>query len=156
MLTNPPVLDMAPVKSREELQAREELISEFITASEDLRDFCANAPDTYRRELLRHKLTPEARDASLKQFVQRVQIMNPTILALRKADVRRGEAMLKLVTFLEANWGQWNHDPAINKLRFQESKLADDYNRANHELEIISTETMRLQAETRKLSNTNM
>ena len=45
--------------------------------------------------------------------------MNPAILALREADVRRGKAMLKLVTFLEANWGEWEYSPETDRLRFQ-------------------------------------
>ena len=58
-LTNPPVLDMTLVKSKEDLQARKEVIIEFITASKDLRDFCERAPNFYRQELMKHKLTPE-------------------------------------------------------------------------------------------------
>jgi hypothetical protein len=154
-LTNPPVLDMTLVQSKEDLRAREEAVGDFITASKDLRDFCDSAPDFYRRELLKHKLTPEAREASLKKFDQSLRGMNPAIVALREADVRRGQAMLKLVTFLEANWGKWEYSPETDRLRFQGSKLSEDYHRANQELKDLSTETMRLQAELKKLSNTN-
>jgi hypothetical protein len=152
-LTNPPVLDMAGLKGKEELQARVEAIREFIAASKELQDFCENALDTYRDELSKHKLTPETRDALLNKFVQKVQPVNRVIIALRKADVRRGEAMLKLATFLETNWGKWEYDSEKDRLRFQETKLSDDYSRANQELEKINAETLRLQAEAKNLSN---
>ncbi len=154
-LTNPPVLDVALVKSREELQMREEVIREYIAASKDLRDFCDNATETYRQELLNHKLTPETREAALKKFVQKVQGKNPTIVALRKADVRRGEAMLNVLTFLEANWGQWSTRPETDRLRFKETKLSDGYKQANQELKDVSAEIVRLQAQAKKLNNNN-
>jgi len=152
-LTNPPVLDVALMKSREELQTREEVIREYITASEDLRDFCDNSIEAYRQELLNHKLTPETREASLKTFVQKVQGKNPTIMALRKADVRRGEAMLKLLTLLEANWGKWEYGPKTDRLQFKETKLSDDYKHAYQELQDVSAEVVRLQAKAKKLNN---
>ncbi len=154
-LTNPPVLDMTLVKSKEDLQARKEVIIEFITASKDLRDFCERAPDFYRQELMKHKLTPETREASLKKFVQSLKGKNETIAALREADVRRGKAMLTPIMLLEANWGKWRYIPETGHLRFQGAKLSDDYNQANQELKDINTEIMRLQAEAKKWSKTN-
>ncbi len=154
-LTNPPVLDLGLVKSKEDLQAREEVISEFITASKNLRDFCDGAPDIYRQELLKHKLTPETREASLKKFVESLRGMNPTIVALRKADVRRGKAMLKLITLLEANWGKWDYKPETDQVQFQGTRLSEDYNRANQELKDVTTESMQLQAEVKKMRSTN-
>jgi hypothetical protein len=153
LLTNPPVLNVAPVKSREELQAREEVVREYIAASKDLRDFCDNSTEAYRQELLNHKLTPETREAALKTFVQKVQGKNPPIAALRKADVRRGEAMLKLLTLLEANWGKWEYSPKTDRLQFKETKLSDDYKHAYQELQDVSAEIVRLQAQAKKLNN---
>jgi threonine/homoserine/homoserine lactone efflux protein len=152
-LTNPPVLDVASVKSREELPPREEVIRDYIAASKDLRDFCDNATEAYRQELLNHKLAPEIREASMKAFIQRVQHKNPTIVALRKADVRRGEAMLKMLTFLDANWGQWEYRPETDRLQFKETKMSEDYYRAYQELQEISSEIVRLQAQAKSLNN---
>jgi hypothetical protein len=152
-LTNPPVLDMALLKSKEDLQTREEIVREFIAASKDMRDFCDNAIETYRQALLNHKLTPETREASLKAFIQKVQGVNPTIMALRRADVRRGEAMLNLLTYLEDNWGQWEYRPEKKQLRCKDTKVLDGYNRANQELNDAYAEIARLQAEVKKLKN---
>lgn len=77
------------------------------------------------------------------------------IAALREAEVRRGKAMLKLIMFLEANWGKWKHIPETGWQRFQGTKLSDDYHQANQELKDIKTEIMRLQAEAKRLNNTN-
>lgn len=152
-LSNPPVLDMALVKSKEDLEARKKVVSEFIRASKELQYFCDSATDAYGRELLKLDLTPEARDASLKKFIETVQGMNPTIKALRKADVRRGEAMLKLLTFLDASWGKWEYSLKTHRLQFNVVKLLDDYNRCNQELKDASKEVLRLQAESRRLNS---
>jgi len=155
-LTNPPVLDMTLVKSKEDLQTRKEIIGEFIAASKDLRDFFDSAPDFYRQELLRHKLTPETREASLKKFDQSLsRVWNQKIAALLEAEMHKSKAMLKMVMFLEANWGKWRYILETGHLRFQGAKLSDDYDQANQELKDVSTEIMRLQAEAKKWSNTN-
>src|SRR5207249_4786361 len=118
-LTNPPVLDMTLVKSKEALQAREEIIEDYITASKDLQDFANNVFDVYREELLKHKLTPAAREASLEKFYQSLRGINPTIEAVRAADVRRGKAMLKVARILKENWGKWEFKPQTEVLEFQ-------------------------------------
>lgn len=127
-LTNPPVLDMALVKGKEDLQTREVVVQEFIAASKELLDFSNNSTEAYRQELLNHKLTPEIREACLKAFIQKVQGVNPTLIALRRADVRRGEATLNVLTYLEDNWGQWEYRPETKRLRFKDTKLLEGYN----------------------------
>lgn len=152
-LTNPPVLDMALVKSKEDLQTREEAVHQFIAVSKDMRDFCDNAIETYRQELLNHKLTPEMREASLNAFIEKVQGVNPTLMALRRADVRRGEATLNVLAYLEDKWGRWEYLPEKNRLRFSDTKLSEGYNRANQELNDAYAEIARLQTEVKKLRN---
>jgi hypothetical protein len=121
----------------------------------DVQDFYDRAPDLYRQELLKYKLTPETREASLKKFAQSLKGTSQMIAALRDADVRRGKAMLKLITFLDANWGTWNYNPATKQLVFQGAKLTDQYKQALQQLKNATTELMRFQAEDKRLSNTN-
>jgi len=52
---------------------------------------------------------------------------NAQIIALRQADGRRGEARLKAMTFLDSAWGQWDHVPAKEQVRFKRTAEADEY-----------------------------
>lgn len=153
-LTNPPVLGMATVRAKEALVVREEVIADFIQASQQLRDFCANAPEVYGDELLKHKLTRENRKKSLEQFTESIRRLNPTIIALRDADVRRGKAMLKIVRFERANWGKWQYRPESDELQFTEQRLAQQYRNLTHELAGLTAEAEGLQAKVKELTRT--
>ena len=143
-MANPPVLDMAAVKSRGELQARAKSVRRLITAAKALREFAEKMPETYRRELRKHKLSPEAREAELRQFMGDMAPVNPMIIALRQAQVRQGEALLRVVLALDETWGLWEYRPATRDLGFKETKQAEDYNLAYQEFHQISEETQSL------------
>jgi hypothetical protein len=154
-LTNPPVLDVITVKSREDLRAREQVISEYITASKNMRDFYSNAAEIYRQELLAQKVAPETLEEYLKSFNTDVEDTDSTSTALRKADVHLGEAMLKLIALLETNWGKWQYSSEEHRLRFGETNLASDYGRVSHDLKVVSIEMQQLQAEGEKLRSSS-
>jgi len=152
-LTNPPVLDMASVKSREELKVRREMVDEFIAESKALLDIAEHGTELYRQELLKHDLPRELREAGVKGFAQSFSNSNTrTLIAMRHADVRRGEAILKVVNLLEETWGQWEHLPATRKLQFQDAAQAAEYNAAMKELNQATEETLGLQ---RQISQKN-
>lgn len=148
-LTDPPVLEMALVKSQGELQARAEAVRRVITAAKDLQEFAKNTPEIYRRELQKHKLSPEAREAEWQQFMGTLDAVNPTIIALRQAQVRQAEALLRVVLALNESWGRWQYRPATRDLRFTEAKQADAYYLAYQEFHEISEQVQGLQAQLR-------
>ena len=147
-LTNPPVLDMALVKGRGDLQARAEAVRRLIKAAKNLREFAENMPEIYRQELQRHKLSPEAREAELRQFMGDMAAVNPTIIALRRAEARQGEALLRVVLLLEKTWGQWEYRPATRDLSFRDPEQADDYSLAYQEFNAISRGSAELEEST--------
>ncbi len=148
-LTNPPVLDMALVKSREELRARAEAVGRLIKAGRDLQEFTKNMPEIYQRELGKHKLSPAARAADLQQFVDAIAAVNPTLIALRDAEVRQAEALLRVVRLLGETWGRWEYRPATQDFHFQEAGPADDFNLAYQEFKELSGEAQSLQEQLR-------
>ncbi len=148
-LTNPPVLEMAQVKSRADLRAREKTVTRLIQAAKQLQEFAENMPDYYRRELERHKLSPEARETELRQFMSELAAVSPTIIALRRTEVREAEALLRVVRLFEQNWGAWEYNPATHEVVFKKPGLADDYTLAHQEFDGISTEAQNLKRQLR-------
>jgi hypothetical protein len=57
-LTNPPVLEMSSVQSREDLEKRRQAVRKFIHANEAMQEICANAMQLYREELIRIQTPP--------------------------------------------------------------------------------------------------
>jgi hypothetical protein len=148
-LTNPPVLEMALVKSRADLRAREQTVGRLIQAAKQLQEFAENTPDYYRRELGRHKLSPEARETEQRQFMSELAAVNPTIIALRRAEVREAESLLRVVRLFEENWGLWEYNPATHEVVFKKPRLADDYTVAHQEFDGVSTEAQNLKRQLR-------
>jgi hypothetical protein len=144
-VTNPPILDMERVKTQADLRARAETVRRWISACQDLREFTEQMPEIYRRELLRHKLPPEARAAGLQKFVDALAAVNPTLVALRRAQVRQGESLLRVVQLLNQTWGHWEYRSATHDLSFKDAKMSDDYNLAYKEFDEISGEARSLQ-----------
>jgi len=139
-LTNPPVLDMALVKSRGDLQTRAEAVRRLINAAQNLRQFAENTPEIYRQELGKHKLSPEAREAELQQFMGAMAVVNPTIIALRRAEARQADGLLRVVLALDETWGHWEYRPATRDLSFKEPEQADNYGVAYQEFKAASGE----------------
>ena len=148
-LTNPPVLEMALVKSQGELQARAEAVRRVISAAKDLQEFAKDTPDIYRRELRKHKLSPAARETEFQQFMGALAAVNPTIIALRQAQVRQGEALLRVILALDASWGHWQYRPATRDLGFTDDRQADAYKLAYQEFHEISEQAQAFQSQLR-------
>ena len=143
-LTNPPVLDMALVKSEGDLQARAAAVGRAIQAAKDLQEFAENTPEIYRQELRKHQLSPQARDAELRQFMGAMAVVNPSIIALRRAEARQGEALLRVVLLLDESWGRWTYRPATRDLGFKDQDQADKYSAAYQEFRAASGEAQTL------------
>jgi hypothetical protein len=148
-LANPPVLDMAAVKSRADLQARAGAVRRLIQAANDLAGFAENTPDIYERELRKHMLSPEAREAELRQFMGKLAAVNPTIIALRRTEQREAEALLRVLQLLDQSWGRWEYRPASRDLAFIDPKQADDYSVAYQQFDEISRRAQSLKNQIR-------
>ncbi len=143
-LTNPPLLEMAAVKNREELKDREQKVREFIAACDAFREFSENPSEVYRQELMQQQLSPKGRERLLNDFLKSISEKNPQIIVLRQADVRRAEALLKAVTFLESTWGQWDYVPATKQILFKETADAEEYESNRKECAATMDEVLRL------------
>jgi hypothetical protein len=148
-LTNPPVLDMALVKSRSDLQAREEAVGRLIQAARDLQEFAGNTPKIYEQELRRHLLSPAAREAELRQFMGDMAAVNSGIIALRQTEVREAEALLRVVRLLDTAWGRWEYRPGTRDLGFKKPEDADDYKVAYQQFNEISRQAQSLKNQIR-------
>ena len=80
----------------------------------------------------------------LKDFTKSISAVNPQIIALRLADVRWGQALLKAVTILDAAWGKWEYLPAEQELDFEDPTKLGEYNIAMKEFEPATEETFAL------------
>ncbi len=137
--------DPSSAKSRAELKAREERLGDFIAACKAKQNLAEHGTELYKQELLKHNVQRWLLDASVKGFAKSFSsASNPQSIDLRKADVQRGEAMLKIVTVLDGAWGQWEYDPAKHKIEFKDPAHAAEFNKAVEEFNQVNKESLRL------------
>jgi hypothetical protein len=132
-LTNPPVLDFAQVKAREDLKSREAVVEEYLASCRDLQGLAENGPELYRKELERIQLPTRMIDASVKVFAKGFRSSAPSDPVVRKAEVRTGEAMLKILTFVDGERDALTYDAANQRLNFNNTTEAAEYLRLSEE-----------------------
>jgi hypothetical protein len=129
-LMNHRVLDMSSVKSRDELNMREKMVDDFIAACKALQDLAEHGPALYEQELLKSDLPARVRQASVKIYAKSFYQSGPGNRARRRAEVRLGKAMLKVITILDREWGQWEYQTATGKGEFKDESKATEYHSA--------------------------
>lgn len=154
-LTNPPVLDLSAVKTKDDLQRRRELIEKHIAASAALLDFSKDATNTLKRELLKYPLAPRIRTSILQGFLERTQSAAPEILALRETDLHMAKAMLDIINFLIEKRGEWESGPDECCAQFRDPDLQKDYQKRMDEIDLLSRQTLELQTDVRNWMKTN-
>lgn len=132
-LTNPPVLDFARVKNREELKNREAVVEEYLASCRGLQGLAENGPELYRKELERVQLPSRIIDASVKTFAKTFRSSAQSDPVVRKAEVRTGEAMLKILTFVDGEWDALTYDAAKQRYNFKNTTAEADYLRLSKE-----------------------
>jgi hypothetical protein len=127
------VLDFARVKDREELKNREAVVEEYLASCRDLQGLAENGPELYRKELERIQLPSRMIDASVKTFAKTFRSSAPSDPVVRKAEVRTGEAMLKILTFVDGEWDALTYDAAKQRYNFKNTTAEADYLRLSKE-----------------------
>ena len=65
-------------------------------------------------------------------------------VVLSRAEVRQGEALLRVVQVLDESWGRWEYRPAMRDIGFNDAAPADDYKLAYQEFSTVSEEARNL------------
>ena len=144
-LTNGPVLDMALIHTREELQGREMVVREFMEASAKLRDYPTEAHRLYEDELAKHKIPQAIQAEHLKEFDQGVNENIAISRDLRRAEEKFGVAVLAALGYLEKNWGKWEFLSATQQLRFTPASMGAEFEQKAKQVRTATFELIRQQ-----------
>ena len=146
-LTNPPVLDFARVKTREDLKNRESVVEEYLASCRDLEVLAEKGPELYRKELETVQLPTRMIDATVKTFAKTFRSSAPSDPVVRKTEVRTGETMLKILTFVDDDWDALTYDAAKQKYNFKNTteeakylRLCEEFNKSKQEFRDLELE----------------
>lgn len=114
------------IKSKEDIDARAQLVRNFKAATDPLVDCYKNFESNYRRELEKLKYPENLRDSVMSDFRKSAQIeLNATI---RQYDAEMATNMLSTLELLSREWGAWRVD-AEGKVAFTNPAAAQEYGR---------------------------
>ncbi len=144
-MRSPSVLDMSGVTNAEDVRYRGEIIRDFMLTAEELRSFIKNSAAIFEGEVNRHLISESARAEILTGFSERNAKINPLIVEIRGAELRKCREMENLVAFLEQAWGEWTCDTASGELTFKNDSQAKDYMRRAAKIEAADSRMTDLQ-----------
>lgn len=152
-LLKPPLLDMAGVDRREQLQARKQLVQNFLAANDRLEAFVTNRAKLYRQALEKAAVPAEYIETALnsKSFTGFQE--NDLTRRIREDDRRMGTAMLGMIEVLNTSFGRWKYNAERKKVEFDEPAALDKYIVFRDELEIASQDQKKLQAKLLELAS---
>jgi hypothetical protein len=143
-LTNPPVLSMALVREKADLEARKQSVLACIAASQELIAFGESAPARLEKELSRANLSPDVRKEYLQHFIRSTELDKPETLKIKKAVVLFGQAVLNYLNLLEQNWGKWTYDPKTETVRSTNGQFMDNLTRDWEKITEVKSEIKQL------------
>jgi hypothetical protein len=127
VITNPPVLNMDRVESRDDLKLRETKVQNYIEQSKTFETYCDQVPEMFGEELQKLGASEKFQYSSVEKF-NKIFSGDGELHSLRVTDVKLGEAYLKTLKFLDQNWGKWEWTDGHPHLRLKGHDLVEDYN----------------------------
>ncbi len=127
-LTNHLLLDMAPVKTRAEIEARRQIVQNFVDGAKGMEAFATNAPAMYQELVDKRDLPPRFKKSFLDEFKKSLGNKASDTLRWRPTEVHYGELMLQMLDLFYDSWGHWKYSTARKRVEFQDAKALVEYN----------------------------
>jgi hypothetical protein len=102
--------DPATIRSREALAERRAMFEGMRDANEALTEAVRSVRTDLERRLRERNMSMNVRTAAVNQAV--LGMNTPLLLRIRESDRVLATTAIEILNLLEANWGQWEIDPA--------------------------------------------
>ena len=127
------------------LADRRQIVNEFLDANVALENVISNAEDQIRADLANGHVRESKIDAMMSGYHASSAYQTSITLKIRQCDDKYGAAMLDVFDTLENNWGRWEADPTVDKIRFKDHATLQTYNKDLADIKAIGQEQLRLQ-----------
>jgi hypothetical protein len=146
-----PLLDMSDVTQREQLEAKKQLVRNFLAANDNLEAFATNRLELYRRELLKASVPAESIETALNAYEKVSPEKDELTRRIRADDRYLGESLLGMLDLLEVHLGEWKYDVGQKMVRFDDDAIFDKYIALRDQMDLAAQEQKRLQAKLMQL-----
>jgi hypothetical protein len=133
------VLKASDLVRRDQLGPRRDIVRKFMDANLACKNFIRHE-DTYSKDLAAAGIPAPQREEALTRVRRSMAIQRPTLVSVREADERIGQAMLGIIELLDKQWGQWKYDQNAHVLRFEDGAALARYNSLMGEINQAASE----------------
>ena len=139
------VLRANNLTNKTQFAPRREIVSRFLAANDQLKQVIETGEQDLENDLVRLRVAPNKAEATLAGYRSKAGPRNVLIRQIRDCDQRVGQSMIGMLDVLEAQWTNWDLDPATQKIRFQNAAARTAYNKYFEEIQAASTEQIKTQ-----------
>ncbi len=129
------------VTSKDTLQAKELVASDYLEANDKLAAFSQNRNDIYRQALVKAGVSTNGIATAMNAFTSEGSTQPPW-----EANRKLGQAHLTCLRFLETNWGKWSY--TNDHIMFQTESLKQEYTNLQSNVNQAYREVVSLQHRT--------
>jgi len=141
------VLGKFDSSDKEQIAARREIVQQFMNANTALKETIMGSEAKVRADLVAANIRESKIEAYMKGFRSGSTTRNALLIEIRQCDDRIGKATLDVLDTLEAHWGRWEADPAIDKIRFKDNGDLATYNTDLTIIKAAGQEQLNLQSQ---------
>jgi hypothetical protein len=144
-LTETEVLDAGNLTDKAQIVSRRKIVRNFLSANADFKQVIASSEKNIREELAQAKIATAKLEAAMQGFNSKAAPRTALTLRIRDCDQRIGDTVLGALEVFEAQWGQWQYDPAGEQIEFTDEKAAEAYQGFIDALNEAAEEQVKLQ-----------
>jgi hypothetical protein len=138
------VLDMANVKSQDDLENRKMLLLQFLEANSQMSDYYRNEQTNFRAMAIKGGLPNATVEEDTKSLGAKLNSMSQ-VPEIWKVNDRLAKAKLRGLSLLASNWQNWSYDESLGKTIFEKESDKTEFNRIVAEINSVEREGTKLQ-----------
>jgi len=124
---------------------RREIVHQFLDANGALENVISNAENQIRADMAEEHVRQAKIDTMMASYHANSGYQTSITMKIRQCDDKYGAALLDVFDTLETNWGHWDADPTVDKIRFKDHATLQAYNDDLATIKAVGQEQLRLQ-----------
>jgi hypothetical protein len=143
-LMRQPVLDMANIKSEDDLEKRKTLLLQYLDASGCASNYYRNVENDFHAMAIKGGLPDATVEKQTKRLRTNLNKMSQ-LPAIWETNDRWARSELRALGFLGSNWQSWSYDVSLRKTVFKDEKVRTEFNRMVAEINTVDRQRKQLQ-----------
>jgi len=133
-------VDVSTITEVSHIKERKSILNAFINANAELMDARRNAEAILTEELEKKGVSRKSIDAYIKGYRDGQTKQHASLLKIDLTNTQSMETWLSIMDLLEAEWGNWEPDPANYSIQTDDEELIEKFNKLLDRTDSIANE----------------